>query len=119
MAGVAGVVEEIQIFNKQLVNPKNKTVIVPNAQVTNDTIKNYSANDTRRVDIVTGIGYDDNIGQARDTLMDIMTSPLMGMLAAPMEARTAVNTIIPCWASPRSKPYTSVPGATLMKPVTG
>ena len=73
-AGTGGTVEEVSIFNTVLQTSDNVQVIVPNAQVTNDTIKNYSANDTRRVDIVTGIGYDDHIGRARDTLMDIMTS---------------------------------------------
>ena len=56
-AGVAGTVEEIQIFTTQLVTPDNKTIIVPNAKMTGDNITNYSAKGTRRVDFVFGICY--------------------------------------------------------------
>ncbi len=103
-AGTGGTVEEVSIFNTVLRTPDNIQVIVPNAQVTNDTIKNYSANDTRRVDIVAGISYDDNIGRARDTLIDIMTSHEL-VLADPAPtvdvlelADSSVNLAVRCWA---------------------
>ena len=70
--GVAGVVEEIQIFNTQLVTPDNKTVIVPNAKMTGDNITNYTAKGTRRVDFVFGIGYDDDIDKARQVIESII-----------------------------------------------
>jgi small conductance mechanosensitive channel len=104
-AGTDGTVEEVSIFNTVLRTPDNIQVIVPNAQVTGDTIKNYSANDTRRVDIVAGISYDDNIGRARDALMDIMTSHEL-VLADPAPtvdvlelADSSVNLAVRCWAS--------------------
>jgi small conductance mechanosensitive channel len=59
-AGVAGTVEEIQIFATQLKTPDNKTIIVPNAKMMGDNITNYSAKDTRRVDMVIGVGYGDD-----------------------------------------------------------
>ena len=71
-AGVAGVVEEIQIFNTQLVTPDNKTVIVPNAKMTGDNITNYTAKGTRRVDFVFGIGYEDDIDKARQIIEGII-----------------------------------------------
>ena len=70
-AGVAGTVEAIQIFTTQLNSPDNKTIIVPNAAITGDNIVNYSTKGTRRVDFVFGIGYEDDIDQARQIIGDI------------------------------------------------
>jgi small conductance mechanosensitive channel len=70
--GTMGSVEEIQIFNTVLKTPDNKQVIVPNAQITGGTITNFSAKDTRRVDLVFGIGYSDDVGKAKQTLERIL-----------------------------------------------
>jgi small conductance mechanosensitive channel len=72
-AGVTGVVEEIQIFTTQLVTPDNKTIIIPNAQITGDTITNYSRKGTRRADMVIGIGYEDDIDTARAIILDVLS----------------------------------------------
>ena len=71
-AGVAGVVEQVQIFTTQLKTPDNKTLIIPNASVTGGTITNYSAKDTRRVDMVIGVGYGDDLKKVREILEDIL-----------------------------------------------
>jgi small conductance mechanosensitive channel len=71
-AGVAGTVEAIQIFTTQLLTPDNKTVIVPNASLTAGNITNYSAKGTRRVDLVMGIGYGDDIDHAKKVIMDVL-----------------------------------------------
>ena len=71
-AGVAGTVEEIQIFSTQLVTPDNKTIIVPNAKMTGDNITNYSAKGTRRVELVFGIGYGDDIDHARQVIESVI-----------------------------------------------
>jgi small conductance mechanosensitive channel len=71
-AGVAGVVEEIQIFATQLKTPDNKQIIVPNAKMMGDNITNYSAKDTRRVDMVIGVGYGDDLKKVREILEDIL-----------------------------------------------
>jgi small conductance mechanosensitive channel len=71
-AGVAGTVEEIQIFTSQLKTPDNKTIIIPNAKLTGDNIVNYSAKDTRRVDMVFGVGYSDDLQKVRQILEDIL-----------------------------------------------
>jgi len=68
MAGTAGVVEEVNIFTTHLRTGDNKAIIVPNAAVTGGIITNYSAKDTRRVDMVFGIGYDDDIKAAKQLL---------------------------------------------------
>ncbi len=70
--GVAGVVEGIQIFSTQMRTGDNKAIIIPNANITGNNITNYSAKDTRRVDMVFGIGYDDDIKKAKDVLMELI-----------------------------------------------
>jgi small conductance mechanosensitive channel len=70
--GTSGAVESIQIFNTILRTPDNKRVIVPNNKVTGDNIVNYSAMDTRRIDLVFGIGYGDDIKKAKETLERIL-----------------------------------------------
>ncbi|MEZ5359931.1 MAG: mechanosensitive ion channel [Candidatus Zixiibacteriota bacterium] len=72
--GTSGVVEEISIFNTILKTPDNKMVIIPNGSITSGNITNYSAKDTRRVDMVFGIGYGDDIKLAKDTLEQIVVA---------------------------------------------
>jgi small conductance mechanosensitive channel len=67
-AGVFGVVEAIQIFHHPVENADNKTVIVPNAKLTDDNIVNWTVKGTRRVDMVFGIGYEDDIDKARSLM---------------------------------------------------
>lgn len=71
-AGTAGVVEKISVFSTICRSGDNKEIIVPNGQIYSGTIVNYSAKPTRRVDIVIGIGYDDDIKKARDLMTDII-----------------------------------------------
>ena len=103
-AGTSGSVEEVSIFNTILNTPDNVQVIVPNSAVISGNIKNYSANDLRRVDLVAGIGYDENIGDARDLLMEIITShPLVLSDPAPTVdvlelAESTVNLAVRPWA---------------------
>jgi small conductance mechanosensitive channel len=70
--GVAGTVEEIQIFTTTLKTPDNKRVIIPNAKLTGDNIVNWSANGTRRIDFVFGIGYGDDIDKAKQIMQDVL-----------------------------------------------
>ena len=71
-AGTAGVIQEIGIFVTTLFTPDNKKVIIPNSQITGGVITNYSANDTRRVDLMAGIGYSDDIPKAKAVLKRIL-----------------------------------------------
>lgn len=70
--GVSGVVETIAVFSTTMRTGDNKEVIVPNGQIYSGTIINYSARETRRVDLVFGIGYGDSIKQARDLILSEM-----------------------------------------------
>lgn len=72
VAGTSGSVDAISIFTTTLTTPDNKEVIVPNGSVLGNNITNYSARDTRRVDMVFGIGYDDDIRKAKELLEQIV-----------------------------------------------
>ena len=72
VGGVTGTVQSIDIFNTTIHSPDNQKHIVPNASITSGVITNVTANDTRRVDLVIGIGYDDDIAKAKDILEAII-----------------------------------------------
>jgi len=71
-AGVAGTVDKIQIFTTQLITPDNKTIIIPNSKLTEDNITNWTTQGTRRVDMVIGIGYGDDIDKARRIISGVL-----------------------------------------------
>ena len=73
-AGVAGTVKEVQIFTTIIHTGDNKKIIVPNSQIMNGIITNFSGNDTRRVDLVVGCGYDDDIDKVYQVLQSIIDS---------------------------------------------
>ena len=72
--GESGVVDEIGLFCTLLHTGDNQRIIVPNSAIMGGTIVNVSAMPTRRIDLVIGISYDDNIGQARDIIMNVIES---------------------------------------------
>lgn len=67
--GFMGSVKEIQIFTTILTTPDNRKVIIPNSPLATGSITNFSAMPTRRIDFSFGIGYSDNIDQAKDILL--------------------------------------------------
>lgn len=71
-AGVTGKVDLIQIFTTTLKTPDNKIIIIPNAKLGSDNIINYSAQKTRRVDMVVGVSYDADLKEVRNILEDII-----------------------------------------------
>lgn len=73
-AGTAGSVEKIQIFTTELLTPDNKKVIIPNGAITSGNIINYSAMDTRRVDLVVGVSYGDNIDWVKQVLGEVVAA---------------------------------------------
>ncbi len=72
--GQAGSVEEVQIFTTTLKSPDNKKIIVPNSQIMNGTITNYTALGTRRVDLVFGCAYGDDVDTAYRVLQEIIAA---------------------------------------------
>ena len=71
VAGLAGTVDEVRIFSTILTTPDNKQIIIPNGQVGADSITNYSAKEQRRVDMVFGVSYDDDLKVARKVLTEL------------------------------------------------
>ncbi len=71
-AGVTGSVQEINLFNTILHTPDNQKVIVPNGKIIGDIITNITANDTRRIDLVVGISYEDDLDKAKAILWQIL-----------------------------------------------
>ena len=103
VAGETGAVEEITIFNTVMNTPDNQRKIIPNGLITSGPITNITANDTRRVDMVFGIGYDDDIKQAQDILQSIV-SQAPGVLSEPAPsiavselADSSVNFVVRPW----------------------
>ena len=76
VAGTSGVIQSIQIFTTELNTPDNKKVIVPNGGIISGNIVNYTANETRRVDLIFGIGYSDDIDRARQIIEGILKADL-------------------------------------------
>jgi small conductance mechanosensitive channel len=104
-AGVAGTVEEIQIFTTQLATPDNKTIIIPNGKLTADNIVNYSTKGTRRADMVFGIGYEDDIDKARDIITEILSNDERVLKDPPLQvavselADSSVNFVTRAWVN--------------------
>ena len=72
-AGNAGVVEQLRIFNTVMRTGDNREITIPNSQIYGGTIINFSARDTRRIDMTFGIGYGDDIRQAKTLIEEAMT----------------------------------------------
>ena len=102
-AGIGATVEEIEIFTTKLKTPDNKTVFVPNAKITADKIINYSAKDTRRMDLIFGVSYSDDLDKTRKILGEvaenddrILKDPAP-MIAVKELADSSVNFVLRIW----------------------
>ncbi len=74
VAGEMGIVEKIDIFSTLMRSGDNLEIIVPNGHIYADTITNYSARDTRRIDMIFSIGYNDDLKLAKTLMTDIVTA---------------------------------------------
>ena len=72
--GVTGTVKEVGIFNSIFVTADNQKIIVPNGAITTGSITNVNAYETRRIDLIIGIGYKDDIKKAKEVLTNVATS---------------------------------------------
>jgi len=72
-AGQAGTIKELNLFVTEMATGDNIKIIVPNSKIWGDSIRNFSANPTRRVDLVMGISYDDDIDKAMDVMRQVIT----------------------------------------------
>jgi len=103
-AGISGSVEQVQILTTILKTGDNKQIIVPNSQIMNSIITNYSANDTRRIDMVVGVSYDDDLDKVRKTLEELVNADSRIMkdpactIAVSELADSSVNFVVRPWA---------------------
>jgi small conductance mechanosensitive channel len=103
VAGVAGTVKGIELFTTELATPDNVKIMVPNGKIYGDIIKNYSANDTRRVDLVIGIGYASSIQKAIETVTTLIKederilSEPAPQIAVSELADSSVNLVVRPW----------------------
>ncbi|MEF2144998.1 MAG: mechanosensitive ion channel domain-containing protein [Desulfovibrionaceae bacterium] len=72
VAGTSGTVKAVNLFSTELLTPDNQKLYVPNSSILGSVIVNVTANDTRRIDLVVGIGYGDDIGKAQGILEGIL-----------------------------------------------
>ena len=110
--GVSGTVQEVQVFATVMNTPDNKRIIVPNAAITGGTITNYSVNDTRRIDMVFGIGYGDDVEKAKAVLQEllgkedrVLADPAATIAVAEL-ADSSVNIVVRPWV--KTSDYWSV-----------
>ncbi len=101
--GVSGSVESIGIFTTELKSPDNKKIIVPNAKVTGDSIVNFSAKEQRRIDMVAGVSYSDDLAKVKQVLEGILSederilkdpAPTIGLLEM---ADSSINFAVRPW----------------------
>jgi len=74
VAGITGKVQEIRIFSTILKTPDNKEMIVPNGLITSDIITNLTSQKNRRIDLVIGVSYDDDIKLAKQVIEDTISA---------------------------------------------
>lgn len=104
-AGVAGSVEEIEIFTTKMKTPDNRVIIVPNAKLSGDNITNYSAKPQRRLDLIIGVGYHDDLRKVKEVLKQLVDEdprilrdpePLVAVLEL---ADSSVNLVVRPWVA--------------------
>lgn len=106
VGGTKGTVREIQIYATVLDSLDNVRITIPNAQITNTTISNYDANDTRRIDLKIGVSYDDDLKKARQVIDSVIASdPRILRTPAPEIAvselaDSSVNFVVRPWVKP-------------------
>lgn len=112
VSGQIGTIKELNLFFTEMATGDNVRIIVPNSQIWGGALKNYSANPTRRVDLIIGISYDDNIDQAMQVLQDTIAKESRvnkdpePFVAVSELADSSVNLVIRAWVA--NGDYTSV-----------
>ena len=74
VAGVGGTVKKVSVVSTTVTTPDNQVIVIPNSKVWGDVIINTNASETRRVDMVFGIGYEDSLELAQQTLEDVISA---------------------------------------------
>jgi len=103
VAGITAKVENINIFNTHFCSPDNQLIIVPNNKIISDIITNINAKNTRRIDLVVGISYSDDMARTREILAGlakddsrVLTDPAPTIAVAEL-ADSSVNLVFRPW----------------------
>jgi small conductance mechanosensitive channel len=111
-AGVSGTVEEVHIFSTLLRTPDNKSIVIPNSQLTGSIITNFSAKSERRVDLTYGVSYSDDLDKVRTVITDVLSqdqrilpdpAPVIGLMSL---GDSSVNFVVRPWV--KSEDYWAV-----------
>ncbi|MCF8301908.1 MAG: mechanosensitive ion channel [Bacteroidales bacterium] len=103
--GHSGTVHEIQIFNTVLKTPDNRTIIIPNGGLSTSSVVNYSMEETRRMDFIFGIAYQDDVDKAKQILQDILDNEERfmkepePMIAVSELGDSSVNLLMRAWVN--------------------
>ena len=104
-AGITGKITEIHLFNTEFTTPDNQKILVPNSAITSGAITNINAHAKRRVDLLVGIGYDDDIKKAKNILTELVQADSRvliedGITVAVSElADSSVNFVVRAWVN--------------------
>ena len=104
-AGVSGTVKQIDLFSTTMATPDNVKILVPNGKLFGDTISNFSVYETRRVDLLLGIGYGSSIDKAYEVIRGLIAADSQilkdpePMLAVGELADSSVNLIVRVWVN--------------------
>jgi small conductance mechanosensitive channel len=103
IGGAKGTVQEIQIFNTVMHSIDNVRIVIPNAHVTGGQILNYTANDKRRVDLVIGVSYGDDLSKVKQVILSVLLAdsrvlrnPEPAVLVSELAA-SSVNLVVRPW----------------------
>ena len=102
-AGVTGIVEKIEIFTTQLKTLDNKSIIIPNSKLTGDNIINYTRKEIRRVDLIVGVSYEDNIDKVKGVINEVLNAEELVLKEPPPRvavfemADSSVNFVVRPW----------------------
>ena len=105
IAGLEGTIEQVRVFQTQMRTIDNRVIVLPNSQITTAPIINFTARPTRRVDLVIGVGYDDDLQAARQALLAaaasvdrVLPEPAADVLVSGL-AESSVNLTLRAWVS--------------------
>jgi small conductance mechanosensitive channel len=103
IAGLEGTIEQVRVFQTQMRTIDNRVIVLPNSQITTAPIVNFTARPTRRLDLVVGVGYDDDLSSARTALLDVahaservLTEPAADVLVSAL-GESSVQLTLRAW----------------------
>ncbi|MFZ1873471.1 MAG: small-conductance mechanosensitive channel MscS [Chania sp.] len=105
LGGVAGTVDQVQIFSTTLRTPDNKTIVVPNGKIISGNIINFSREPNRRVDIVVAVAYNADVDRVKQVLGEVIAADkrIMHDLGVTVRlneiAPPALNFVTRCWTT--------------------